>query len=192
MLSAISFRGCRRFSLNGRTMATATKTRPKTKPKRKRESPARVLGTPVVATPAPTAVATKLETLYLITGEDLEILIGNEGDWVRNMVKDDKDNGPLAYRHYDDDKQVWATWAVLQTDGTVKPMSFPDPSEYGMTPPELYTKAATFKSIISQIVQILGEEKETVWEKMMKPATVITAIVAILVVLAIFVIGAQG
>lgn len=147
---------------------------------------------PRIDAPPVTAIATKVETLYLITGEGLEILIGAEGDRVRRKIKEDKSNNPLAYRHYDDDKRVWATWAVLQPDDTVKPLSFPDPSEYGMTPPELYTKAATFKVEISKIAQILGETKETIWDKMMKPTTVITAIVAIIAVVGIVIIAAGG
>jgi hypothetical protein len=160
--------------------ATVTKTLPKAKPKEQ-----------ALVKAAVTRVTT--EAVYLITGQYLEILIGAEGDWVREKIKKDKDNNPLVYRHYDDDKRVWAMWAILQPDGeTIKPMNFPDPSEYGMTPPELYIKAATFKGIISEIVKILGEEKQTLWDKMMKPTTVIMAIVAILVVLGIILIGAKG
>lgn len=175
-------------------MTTATKTRQRTKPrpKRRQEAPVEPVVAPEVVTTAPIAIATKVETLYLITGEGLEILIGDEGNEIRDKIKEDKDNSPLAYRHYDDDKRVWATWAVLQPDGTVRPLSFPDPSEYGMTPPELYTKAATFKGVISEIVQILGEEKETVWEKMMKPTTVIMAIVVVIAVVGFIVIAAGG
>jgi len=160
--------------------ATLTKTLPKVKPKE--QAPAKV-----VATKATT------EALYLITGQYLDILIGAEGDWVREKIKQDKDNNPLVYRHYDDDKRVWATWAILQPDGeTIKPMEFPDPSAYGLTPPELYTRAATYKGILAEIVQILGEEKQSLWDKMTKPTTVIIAIVAILLVLGIILIGAKG
>ena len=160
--------------------ATLTKTLPKAKPKE--QAPVKAVAT-----------RTTTETLYLITEQYLEILIGAEGDWVREKIKNDKDNNPLVYRHYDDDKRVWAMWAVLQPDGeTIKPMNFPDPSEYGMTPPELYTKAATYKGILAEIVQILGEEKQSLWDKMMKPTTVIIAIVAILMVLGIILIGAKG
>jgi len=160
--------------------ATLTKTLPKARPKE--QAPVKA-----VATKATT------EALYLITGQYLDILIGSEGDWVREKIKNDKDNNPLVYRHYDDDKRVWATWAILQPDGeTIKPMHFPDPSEYGLTPPELYTRAATYKGILAETVQILGEEKQSLWDKMTKPTTVIIAIVAILLVLGIILIGAKG
>lgn len=163
-------------------MATATVTRTLPKAKPKEQAVVRA-----VATRATT------EILYLITEQYLEILIGAEGDWVREKIKKDKDNNPLVYRHYDDDKRVWATWAILQPDGeTIKPMNFPDPSEYGMTPPELYTKAATYKSILAHAVGRLRAEKQTLWDRMMKPTTVIIAIVAILMVLGIILIGAQG
>ncbi len=176
-------------------MATATKTRPKTKAKvkaRVREQIQEQELQQVSETPAITRTATTV-VLYLLTGQGLEELIGTEGDWVRDKIKDDDTYSHLAYKHYDDDKRVWATWAVLQPDGqTIKPMIFPDPSEYGMTPPELYTKAVTFKSILGHAVGILRAQKETIWDKMMKPTTVIIAIVAILLVLGVIVIGAQG
>jgi hypothetical protein len=133
------------------------------------------------------------ENLYLITGQGLEILIGKEGDWVRDKIKEDKDNAPLTYRHFDDDKRVWATWAILEPDGkTIKPMSFPDPSEYGMTPPELYTKVATYPSILAQVVELLGKEKQSLWDRMMKPTTVIIAIVVIVFVMGLILMAAQG
>lgn len=133
------------------------------------------------------------ETLYLITGQGLEILLGKEGDWVREKIKADKDNAPLAYRHFDDDKRVWATWAVLQPDGeSIKPMDFPDPSEYGMTPPELYTKVATYPSVLAHAVGLLRKEKLTFWDKMMKPTTIIIAIIIIIFVMGMILMAAQG
>lgn len=134
-----------------------------------------------------------MEMLYLITGHGLEILMGKEGDWVREKIKDDKDNAPLTYRHFDDDKRAWATWAVLDSDGeTIKPMSFPDPKEYGMTPPELYTKVATYPSILAHAVGLLRKEKLSLWDRMMKPTTVIIAIVVIVFVMGMILMAAQG
>lgn len=178
-------------------MSTATKTRARVKPRPKQEAPLETVATPKKVAPPTTvmainAMAPKLETLYLITDEGLEILIGDEGNEIRDKIKEDTTNNHLAYRHYDDDKRVWTTWAVLQGDGTVKPLSFPDPSDYGMTPPELYTKAATFPGIISEIGQILGEQKETIWDKMMRPAAVIMAIVAVIAFVGFVIISAGG
>ena len=137
--------------------------------------------------------AAPLETLYLITGQGLEILIGKEADWVREKIKNDTNNGLLSYRYYDDDKRVWATWAVLEPDGgTIKPMSFPNPSEYGMTPPELYTKVATYPSILAHAVGLLRKEKQSLWDRMMKPTTVIIAIVVIVFVMGMILMAAQG
>lgn len=134
-----------------------------------------------------------LETVYLITGQGLEVLIGKDGDSVREKIKADKDNAPLAYRHFDDDRKVWATWAVLDADGeTIKPMSFPDAKEYGMTPPELYTKVATYPSILAHAVSLLRITKDTIWDRMMKPATVIIAIVVIVFVMGLILMAAQG
>lgn len=133
------------------------------------------------------------ETLYLITGQGLEILMGAEGDWVRDKTKQDTDNAPLSYRHFDDDKRAWATWAVLQSDGeTIKPMDFPDPSEYGLTPPELYTKVATYPSILAHAVGLLRKEKLSLWDRMMKPTTIIIAIIIIIFVMGMILMAAQG
>lgn len=137
--------------------------------------------------------AAPAETLYLITGQGLEILMGAEGDWVRDKIKQDTDNAPLSYRHFDDDKRVWATWAVLQPDGeTIKPMDFPDPSEYGLTPPELYTKVATYPSILAHAVGLLRKEKLSLWDRMMKPTTIIIAIIIIIFVMGMILMAAQG
>ena len=147
----------------------------------------------IQAKPKERAYAAPAETLYLITGQGLEILIGKEGDWVREKIKDDKKNGPLAYRYYDDDKRAWAIWAVLEVDGqSVKPMDFPAPSEYGMTPPELYTKVATYPSVLAHAVVLLSEVKQSLWDRMMKPTTVIIAIVVIVFVMGMIVIAARG
>lgn len=172
-------------------MATATKTRTETKVKVQEKVQVEEQSE-VPETPAVTKTATA-EALYLITGQGLEILIGAEGDWVREKIKNDDKYNHLSYKHYDDDKRVWAIWAVLDSNGeTIKPILFPDPSEYGMTPPELYTKAVTFKGVISEIVQILGEEKETIWDKMAKPSIIIISIITILAVLGFVIIAAGG
>lgn len=134
-----------------------------------------------------------VETLYLITGQGLDILIGKEGDWVREKIKADTRNGSLAYRHFDDDRHAWATWAVLEPDRqTVRPMTFPDPSQYGMTPPELFTKAVTYPSLLTRAVVLLRQEKPSLWDRMMKPTTVIIAIVVIVFVMGMIVMAAQG
>lgn len=133
------------------------------------------------------------EVLYLIKGHGLEILMGKEGDWVREKIKADTKNGWLPYRLYDDDKRTWATWAVLEPDGqTVKPIAFPDPSEYGMTPPELFTKAVTYPSLLSRAVTLLRQEKLNLWDKMMKPTTVIIAIVVIVLFMGMILMAAKG
>jgi len=154
-----------------------------------------IVETPEVAAEIPQerVRTAQAETLYLITGQGVEILIGKEGDWVRDKIKEDTDNAPLAYKHFDDDKRVWATWAVLQPDGeSIKPMDFPDPSEYGLTPPELYTKVATYPSILAHAVGLLRKEKPTLWDKMMKPTTIIIAIIIIIFVMGMILMAAQG
>jgi hypothetical protein len=149
--------------------------------------------TAVAEKPKERVHAAPVETLYLITGQGLEILIGKEGDWVREKIKEDKTNDRLAYRKYDDDKRVWATWAVLDADGqTIKPMSFPDPADYGMTPPELYTKVATYRRVLAHAVGLLRKGKQSLWDRMMKPTTIVMAIIGIVLVTGILMVAAQG
>lgn len=127
--------------------------------------------------------------LYLITKEGLHILIGKDGDNVREKIL--AKTNTLDYQFYDDDKKSWAIWAV-QDGKELKPLSFLDPEGYGITSAELYSKTVTYPTILSQVIILINAKVPTLWEKLLKPTTVIGAIVLIVLIMIIGVVAVQG
>jgi len=129
---------------------------------------------------------------FLITNDGLCELIGSDALKLEQKIHNDKEHSPLDYRHFDDDKHVWAYWAVGESDGSIIPYTLPDLQQYSTTSPQLYTKAVVFPQIVARIVRKLKEVPPSMWDKLMKPTTIIIAIVGIIFVIALFMVAAQG
>lgn len=129
--------------------------------------------------------------VFLITDTGLYELGGQEAFDLAQMIEKDEIHSILEYRHYDDDKHTWAYWAV-QDGNAIKPMPFPDLQQYSTTSPQLYTKAVVFPQIVARIVTKLKEVPPTLWDKMLKPTTIITAIVIIVLIMMITLVALSG
>lgn len=129
---------------------------------------------------------------FLITNDGLCELIGNDAVDLENRIKKDDNHSPLDYKYFDDDKHVWAYLAVEDSGGVISPYALPDLQQYSTTSPQLYTKAVVFPQIVARIVRKLKESPPSMWDKMMKPATILLAIVGIIFAIAIFMVAAQG
>jgi hypothetical protein len=127
--------------------------------------------------------------VYLITKGGLDILIDEEGRDVMEKINQQSD--PLAFQHYDDDKRAWAYWAIEDGKG-VKPLGFLHPDNYGLTSAELYSKTVTYPTLLAQCIQLLNSKEPSMWDKMMKPTTVVGAIVLIVLIMIIGVVAVQG
>lgn len=130
--------------------------------------------------------------VYLITNTGIIILVGRDGDEVREKIEQDDKHSPLDYRFFDEDKRTWAYWAVRDVDGTIKPPVFPDLSDYSLTSPQLYTKAVTYPRILAHAVGLLKEKPASLWDRMMKPTTIILAIVAVVFIMFLPLMALQG
>lgn len=128
--------------------------------------------------------------VYVITNQGLQVLIGKEGDNIRKKIKD-QDN-PLDFQFYDDDNHAWAPWVVKDGNDGIKPLKFMNPEAYGITSAELYAKTVTYPIIVAQIIEIITRKAQTRWDKLMKPTTVIGAIVLIVLIMIIGVVALQG
>ena len=128
--------------------------------------------------------------VYLKTVTGVTMLIGRDSNEVREQIE--QANSPLDYRFFDDDKRKWAYWAVKDVDGKIKPLTFPSISEYSLTSPQLYAKAVTYLHILAHAVGLLKEKPTTLWDKMMKPTTIILAIIAIVFIMGIMLVALQG
>lgn len=130
--------------------------------------------------------------VYLITNTGLDMLMGKDGNELREKIEQDKTHSPLEYRFFDDDRRAWAYWAVIDVDGIIKPHAFPRLDQYSLTSPQLYTKAVTYPRILAHAMGLLREKPATLWDKMMKPTTIILAIVAIVFVMGLMLMALQG
>jgi len=130
--------------------------------------------------------------VYLKTNTGVVMLIGRDGDQIREYIEQDKDHSPLDYRFFDDDKKRWAYWAVKKGDGIIQPPTFPDPTQYSLTSLQLYTKAVTYSHILAHAVGLLKEKPATLWDKMLKPTTIIMAIVGIVFVMGLMLMALTG
>lgn len=129
--------------------------------------------------------------VYLITNTGVVMLMGRDGDEIRNKIEQDKDR-VLDYRFFDDDNRRWAYWAVRDGDNTIKPLTFPDPTKYSLTSSQLYTKAVAFVHILAHMVGLLKDKPPTLWDKMLKPTTIILAIVGIVFVMGLILMALTG
>jgi len=159
------------------------------------------VGAKVIATQKPVEVRDKpkqthdpntVADVYLKTNSGITMLIGKDGDEIREKIEHDTDHSPLDYRFFDDDKKRWAYWAVKDGDGTIKPPTFPNPNQYSLTSMELYTKAVTYAHILAHAVGLLKDKPATLWDKMLKPTTIIMAIVGIVFVMGLMLMALTG
>ena len=130
--------------------------------------------------------------VYLKTNSGITMLIGRDGDEIREKIEHDTAHSPLDYRFYDDDRKRWAYWAVKNGDGTISPPVFPNTSQYSLTSMELYTKAVTYSRILAHAVGLLKDKPATLWDKMLKPTTIIMAIVGIVFVMGLMLMALTG
>ena len=129
--------------------------------------------------------------VYLKTNTGVIMLMGRDGDEVRKKIEEDKERA-LDYRFFDDDKRVWAYWAVRDGGGKITPPKFPDTTKYSLTSLQLYTKAVTYPHILAHAVGLLKEKPATLWDKMLKPTTIIMAIVGIVFVMGLMLMALTG
>lgn len=133
-------------------------------------------------------------TVFLVTKRGLNILVGHDGDEVRQKIAEKENH--LDFQRYDDDKHAWAYWAVQKNgsgdNADYEPFQFPVPDDYGMTSGELFSKVVTYPTILAQVITIITRKAPTAWEKMMKPATIIMAIVLIIFIMVVAVVALGG
>lgn len=129
--------------------------------------------------------------VYLKTNIGVVILMGKDGNDIRQKIEQDKEH-ILDYTFYDDDNKRWAYWAIGNGGGTIRPLTFPDPVEFSLTSQQLYTKAVSYVHILAHAVGLLKDKPPTLWDKMLKPTTIIIAIVGIIFVMGLMLMALTG
>ena len=130
--------------------------------------------------------------IYLKTTSGVLMIAGADGDAIREYIEQDKEHSPLEYRFFDDDRKRWAYWAVRDDAGVIRPPAFPDPAAYSLTPLVLYTKAVTYVHIFAHAAGLLRAKPPTMWDRMLKPTTVIMAIVGIVFIMGLMLMALTG
>jgi len=132
-----------------------------------------------------------IDTVYVITKGGIDFLAGKDADEIIDKVEG-PDMDPSYYRFYDDERHKWAYIAVKNEHGKIEPLTFPAPEKYGTTSSELYVMTVTFSNVLAHAIEIIRKATPTFWERIMKPTTVITAIVVIVFILFIMAVGMTG
>ena len=144
------------------------------------------------ARPTPMGLQGPVKEAFLITNCGIDELIGNDALKLEEKINKDVNHTPFDYRRFDHNKHVWAYWAVENSEGIISPFALPDSKQYSTTSPQLYTKAVVFPQVVTRIARKLKEVPPSMWDKMMKPATILLTIFGILIVIAIFMVAAAG
>lgn len=129
--------------------------------------------------------------VYLITKAGLYELSGEAAVKLAQKIENDTSHDLLGYRRYDEDKRTWAYWAV-QDGETIRPLDFPLLQQYNTKSPQLYAKAVVFPQILARVLRKLKEKPPTLWDKMMKPTTLVLAILAIVLLVGLALVATTG
>ena len=132
-----------------------------------------------------------IDTVYIINKGGIDFMIGIDAEETIDKIEG-PDMDPSYYRFYDEDRHKWAYIAVKNEHGNLEPLTFPEPEKYGTTSSELYVMTVTFSNVLAHAIEIIRKATPTFWERIMKPTTVITAIVVIVFILFIMAVGMTG
>ena len=132
-----------------------------------------------------------IDTVYIVNRGGIDFLFGRDADEVIDKIEG-PEMDPAYYRFYDEDRHKWAYIAVKNADGMLEPLTFPEPENYGTTSSELYVMTVTFSNVLAHAIEIIRKATPTFWERIMKPTTVITAIVVIVFILFIMAVAMTG
>ena len=132
-----------------------------------------------------------IDTVYSISNDGLDIYLGKDAnDLINDIEAPETDRS--YYRFFNAERQKWVYISVKTSETTLGPLTFPGPEKYGTTSSELYAKAVTYPTILAQCIELITKRKPTLWERIMKPTTIITAIVVVIFILFIMAVGMTG
>lgn len=132
-----------------------------------------------------------IDTVYAVKNGGIDFLVGKDADELIGKIEQ-PDMDPSCYRFYDDERRKWAYIVVINSHGNIEPLTFPAPDKYGTTSSELYSKAVTYPTVLAQCIELITKAAPSLWERIMKPTTIITAIVVVLFIVFILAVAMTG
>lgn len=104
-------------------------------------------------------------------------------------ILSDITNGGGAISEYEFfEKHMPVYYARKDSDGKYSPLKFPDPKNYGMMAPELYSKAVTYKYSWQRLIESIIERKPSLASDIKKitvlalPITIMVFLIFVMVV----------
>jgi hypothetical protein len=96
------------------------------------------------------------------------------------------DGGSISeFEFYERHKPVYY---AVQSDGKYEPLKFPEPKEYGLTSPQLYTMAVTYRDAMKKFIEAIIKKKPSLASEVKKlmviafPIVIIAFLIFIMVV----------
>lgn len=130
-------------------------------------------------------------TVYLAKKGRLHII--DEPDAATLILREIKDAGQALseFEFYRKHKPVY--FAIVSDNGKdgkteYKPLTFPEPAKYGLTSPQLYTMAVTYRDAIKKFIELMIQRKPSLAAELKKimvlafPMTIIIFLIFVMVV----------
>ena len=132
-----------------------------------------------------------VDTVYLITGAGVEILVGPDAKDLIEEIEKRKDR--LDFTFYENGRRE--VYGGIK-DSPIRPLTFPTPGsekeKYGITSPELYAKGVTYPEIVSRIIRMQTKTKPGLMDQIKRAMTLATPIVAMAFIIFIMAVSLGG
>ena len=108
------------------------------------------------------------------------------------ILKDIEDKGGALseYEFYEKHRPVY--YGIQKSDGSYSPLTFPEAKDYGMTAPELYSKAVTYRDAMKKFMELLIKKKPSMAAEIKKITVLAFPIVIIVFLIFVMVVALGG
>ena len=114
-------------------------------------------------------------------------IIDDSVEATKILAKIKADGGSLSeYEFFEKHKPVY--YAIQSSDGQYSPLIFPEPKDYGLTSPQLYTMAVTYRDAMKKFIEAIIKKKPSLASEVKKlmvlafPIVIIAFLIFIMVV----------
>jgi hypothetical protein len=132
----------------------------------------------------------KIDIIYKVAKGELHQYIGRvgqEAEWdkLANEIQS-SDNTP--YTFYQNGKPFY----VAVQNGTIQPLTFPEPKDYGVTSPNLFAWAVTLADAVAEFIRLKIRGKMSLANKLMQPGVLGMALLVSIFLIFILIVLIQG
>ena len=132
----------------------------------------------------------KIDTIYRIVKGELHQYVGRDGqeaEW-DELVKEIQSGDATPYTFYQGNRPFY----VVVQNGTIQPLTFPEPEHYGTTSAKLFAKAVTCADAIAEFIRLKIRGKMTLANRLMQPGVIGMALVVSIFLIFILIVYIGG